>query len=220
MKKRNVFEEMPIRFTSAMRKRDTDAAIRRAKDTINTNAAKLSAMRELPELPKEIGLVNKDFVISAITPRVDAVKRDISLTEEERDERLQAWLAIRRKAMGYVSAITDTLNEWPEVKWEWNEENNAFLPTNADEVIETRSTFEVPAEAKKHYSLIQAALAAIIELRQWEWSQDCRTVPLAELVRIRPTQLAEIWQSGGAKLDRRFQHLGINPDNNKGTIII
>lgn len=211
---------MPESFISAGTKRDTDAALRRAERELNININRLLEMREIPELPTDIKQIDEDFITKAITPRIEAVKNDLGLTEEERDERLKAWKQISNTASKYTFAVKEILLQWPDVQWVWNSEENHYQAANAPEVVDKRSTFDVPPEARQHYQLIQNALAAVIKLREWEKTQDAKTVSLVTLVRLTPSQIAEAWQSGDARINHRFDHLGIRHDDFNGTIII
>jgi hypothetical protein len=110
--------------------------------------------------------------------------------------------------------------QWPEIKWVYNSEESYYQASNAPEVVDKRSTFDVPQEAKQHYELIHKALAAVKELRDWEKTQDAKTVALVTLVRLTPAQLAEAWHSGDARICHRFDHLGLRHNDFTGAIII
>ena len=212
---------MPERFVSTIARRDTDAALRRAERELNNYANRLAEMREIPQLIADLAKVNEDFIKKAIIPRLEAVKNDLSLTEDERDEKLKTWNIISTTARKYANAITDIVNQWPDVEWQFDEKENYYYAVNATEVVDKRSTFDVPQEAKEHYDRIRNAFAAIQELREWEKSQDAKTVALVTLVRLTPSQLAEAWHSGDARVDHRFDHLpGVRHDDLSGTIII
>lgn len=213
--------EMPKSFVSPMVRRDTDAALRRAERDINENYSKLASMREMPELPKDITKIDKSFVDGVFAPRLDAVRKDITLTEDERDEKVRNWSRIRATAYKYANFIQVTLSQWPEAIWKFNDETNSFAVSDFFDIVDTRSTFDTPAEARQHYQLIKDALAAVKRLREWEQSQDAKTMPLLALIRLTPEQLAEVWRSGDARVDHRFDHLpGMRHENYSQTIII
>ena len=211
---------MPECFISAGTKRDTDAALRRAERELNLFVSRLSEMREIPQLPTDIKLIDEEFIKEAITPRMEAVKNDLSLTEDERDERLKMWKQISNTASKYVFAVKEIVLQWPDVQWVWDNEENHYLAANAPEVVDKRSTFDVPQEAKEHYELIQNCLAAVKKLREWERTQDAKTVSLITLVRLSPSQLAEAWHTNDARVNHRYDHLGIRHDDLSDTIII
>ena len=211
---------MPESFISAGAKRDTDAALRRAERELNIYINRLSEMREIPQLPTDIKLIDEDFIKKAIMPRMEAVKNDLGLNEDERDERVKMWKQISNTAAKYANAIKEILLQWPEVEWQFNEEENYYQAINANEVVNKRSTFPVPEEAKQHYQLIHDALTAIKQLRDWERKQDAKTVSLITLVRLSPSQLAEAWHTNDARVNHRYDHLGIRHDDLSDTIII
>ena len=213
---------MPETFVNSSVRRDTDAALRRAERELNVYiSSRLAEMREIPQLPTDIKLIDEDFIKKAIMPRMEAVKNDLGLNEDERDERVKMWKQISNTATKYANAIKEILLQWPEVEWQFNEEENYYQAINANEVVDKRSTFAVPQEAREHYQLIQDCLAAVKKLREWEKSQDAKTVSLITLVRLSPSQIAEAWHSGDARIDHRFDHLpGIRHDDFNGTIII
>ena len=212
---------MPETFVNSSVRRDTDAALRRAERELNVYiSSRLAEMREIPQLPTDIKLIDEDFIKKAIMPRMEAVKNDLGLNEDERDERVKMWKQISNTATKYANAIKEILLQWPEVEWQFNEEENYYQAINANEVVDKRSTFAVPQEAREHYQLIQDCLAAVKKLREWEKSQDAKTVSLITLVRLSPSQIAEAWHSGDARIDHRFDHLGIRHDDFSGTIII
>ena len=199
---------MPQTFVSSSVRRDTDAALRRAERGLNVFISRLTEMREIPQLPTDIKLIDEDFIKKAIMPRMEAVKNDLGLNEDERDERVKMWKQISNTA------------QWPEVEWQYNEEENYYQAINANEVVNKRSTFPVPEEAKLHYQLIQDCLAAVKKLREWERTQDAKTVSLITLVRLSPSQLAEAWHTNDARVNHRYDHLGIRHDDLSDTIII
>ena len=212
---------MPKSYVSPMVRRDTDAALRRAERDINENYGKLAEMREMSELPKDITKIDKDFIDSVFTPRLEAVRNDIGLTEDERDEKVGNWSRIRATAYKFANTIQVTLSQWPEAVWKYNADTQSFYIDDFFDIVDTRSTFDTPAEAVEHYALIQAALSAVKRLREWEQSQDCKTVPLLGLIRLLPEQLAEIWRSGDARVDHRFDHLpNMRHEDYSQTIII
>lgn len=216
-----VKNNMPERFVSPMVRRDTDAALRRAERDINENYGKLATMREMPELPKDVTKIDKDFIDGVFAPRLEAVKNDIALTEDERDEKVRNWSRIRATAYKYANSIQVTLSQWPEAVWKYYAEDNSFHITDFFDIVDTRSTFDTPKEALQHYALIQDALAAVKKLREWEQSQDAKTMPLLALIRLTPEQLAEVWRSGDARVDHRFDHLpNMRHENYSKTIII
>lgn len=212
---------MPETFVNSSARRDTDAALRRAERDLNTYASRVTEMREIPDLPTDITLVTEDFIRKAITPRLEAVKNDLTLTEDERDERVKMWKQISNTATKYANAIKEILLQWPEVEWQYNNEENFYQAVNATEVVNKRSTFQVPEEAKMHYGLIRDALSAVKKLREWERTQDAKTVSLATLVRLTPSQIAEAWYTNDARINHQFDHLpGVRHDDFSGTIII
>lgn len=212
---------MPKTFVSPMVRRDTDAALRRAERDINENYSKLASMREMPELPKDITKIDKDLIDGFFAPRLEAVRNDISLTEDERDEKIRNWSRIRATAYKYMNSVQVTLAQWPEAVWKYNADTQSFYIDDFFDIVDTRSTFDTPKEAQEHYALIQDALAAVKRLREWEQSQDAKTMPLLALIRLTPEQLAEIWRSGDARVDHRFDHLpGMRHENYSQTIII
>ena len=211
---------MPKTFVSPMVRRDTDAALRRAERDINENYSKLASMREMPELPKDITKIDKDFIERVFAPRLQAVWKDMTLTEDERDEKIKQWQRIKASGLKLAIAIQETLSQWPEAIWKFNPETNSFEVTDFYDIVDTRSTFDTPAEAMEHFQLIKNALAAVRRLREWEKTQDAKTMPLLALVRLTPEQLAEVWRSGDARIDHRFDHLGIRHQDYSKTIII
>ena len=212
---------MPEHFVSPQVRRDTDAALRRAERDINENYLKLATMREMPELPKDITKIDKDLIDGFFAPRLEAVRKDITLTEDERDEKVRNWNRIRATAYKISNTIQVTLSQWPEAVWRFNDETNSFEVCDFYDIVDTRSTFDTPEEAKQHYALIQEALSSVQKLRKWEQSQDAKTMPLLALIRLTPEQLAEVWRSGDARVDHRFDHLpNMRHENYSKTIII
>lgn len=212
---------MPETFVNSSVRRDTDAALRRAERELNVYISRLTEMREIPQLPTDIKLIDENFIKTAISPRMEAVKNDLGLNEDERDERVKMWKQISNTAAKYANAIKEILLQWPEVEWQYNNEENFYQAVNATEVVNKRSTFQVPGEAKQHYQLIHDALSAVKKLREWERTQDAKTVSLATLVRLTPSQIAEAWYTNDARINHQFDHLpGVRHDDFSGTIII
>ena len=198
-----------------------DEASRLQHDIIQLNEAvkKLWDIKELAPVPMALNDITQDWIKERVKQPVYIIKKDASLTEQERKQRLNAWRAIRTRAERYVAVIEQVLNDWPEVVFSVNSDSldEWGLPTEtpdytvADEQLEAvtkaRATREIPDEADEHYSLICKCVEAAKGLREFEKSHDLRFYPLEVLARWSFDDVAERWVLGSIKNDRRFKYV-------------
>lgn len=185
-------------------RRDTDAALRRAIRTVQENVTRLHEFEEW-ECPKDLRLVTYDNFKEQVAPRIEAVKTDLSLTEKERQDRLQKWHVLSMQFARFCKPVEEAVAEFPELEWSFFEANQNFIPkSNLDELVERRCTRELPPMAKTHFRLIQQARAAVEVLRDWEENHDVKCMPLAALVNLSLDSLAEGYINNSIFIDKRF----------------
>lgn len=215
--------EMPEYVVLQRVKRETDEALRKSIQQVQSAFAAIRCIKEMPPLPKDLKQINTKFVEESIKPHLDAVQSDASLTEEEKENKRKQWQIIMNKATHQVKLIAEALDQWPDVAWQWDELVSNFVASNIDSVVLQRSTFPTPLESKQHYNLIRECYDSVKRLREWESKMDCKTIPLMSLTRYTAQQIAEAWLSGDAvlchKYDALFKRVGITNESYKGVII-
>lgn len=204
-------------------KRETDDALRKTIQQVQSAFAAIRCIKEMPPLPKDLKQINTKFVEESIKPHLDAVKGDASLTEEEKEKKRKQWQIILNKAIHQVKLIAEALDQWPDVVWEYDELVSNFVASNIDSVVLQRSTFPTPLEAREHFQLIRDCYQSVKRLRDWESKNDCKTIPLMSLTRYTAQQIAEAWLSGDAvlshKYDALFKRVGLSQESYKGAVI-
>ena len=196
---------------------DTAGSLRRAVSDLQGAWKGLQATGELKPLPTELGGITLDWLNGIIERRVAFVKDDLSLTENERAERLHSWLTLKTRCTRYVNIINGIAAAWPGI-FEYDTIRQTFFVPDVDEVSERLATKDTPEEAREHWRMIQEIITRVKELRKWENDNDIITQPICTFDGMSPTSFAELWASEDIKFNRNFTHIGIRPQNPTHTI--
>ena len=178
--------------------REVDSQLRAAIRSLQENYSHLREIKEW-ECPKCIEGITYEKFKEAVTPSIEAIRNDISLTEGERVERISKWNQLLRTFARFSRPIEAVVEEWPEVEWQYYEPIGNFVPvSDLDSIVVARCTRPMPQDAVAHYELIQTALKHIKELRTWESAHNVKQTPLALLANYPLDVLAEAYLNKSA----------------------
>lgn len=222
---------LPDTITLHKQLQDIDANLRREVVKVQTAYNELKKVTELAPLPTTITHITQAWLSSIIDAKCQLIEGDVSLTSDEKKARKRAWNYVNLRASKPVKTIIQALTNYPDAEWAFDpmisptsnelgeqeptESKGNFFCTNIEQVAANRSKHQVPDECKEHWALIRKAIEQVKELRDWENANDVKAQPLAHLQDLTPYNFIEAWILGGMKFDRRFAHLGINPQNFK-----
>lgn len=223
MSKNNGITRLPESIVIPQLTKDAEKELRQGVGRLQVAYGGLQAVEEVHPIPT-LQEINADWLRERISHRVELVEADPSLTEFERQNRLQAWKAIRTEATMHTNAICKVLEDWPEAEWVFDNKENNYNCANIESVARSRATHATSTQAQDHWKLIQQTLDLIKNLREWENENDIVWRPLINYLEMTTQAFAEMWATGGAKFNHDFdRHLGRagvrNANNTKHLII-
>ena len=204
-------QELPKSIIIPREAHDIEAALRTAAEALNNAASTLHHLPELSPIPEALTEITEEWLDALLAKRTKAIKEDESLTEFEKQNRLQSWSLIKTKALPYVRTIATILRTWQEAQWQV--QGTCYVCANAEDILTARATHQVPDEAQEHWRRIQTAIDAVRALRTWEDANNVKSQLLGVLNDMLPTLFVESWVNGDMTFDKRFAHLGIKPQN-------
>jgi len=164
------------------------------------------AIRELHRLsdyptPSTLKDVTSGNLCAFVEQRIKAVKATPIYTAAQRDKAVNDWQEWRIKAMPFVVAIEQFVNDWQEVQPVLDTADMSILTSDIAEALTPRFTVEIPIQAHRHQELINSVANAIKDLRAWEREQDIKKLPLKELLSLNQGDIFQAWASGTIKID-------------------
>lgn len=164
------------------------------------------ALRELHKLadyptPNSLSDVTASNLLAFVEQRVKAVKATPIYTHEQQKKYIDEWVEWRFKAMPLVAAVERFVNDWREVAPVLDTSTMTILTSDIAESLAPRFTVEIPLQAHRHKELINAVRVAYNDLREWEHEQDCKKVPLKNLLSLTDEDINQSWASGNIKVD-------------------
>ena len=164
------------------------------------------ALRELHKLadyptPSTLKDVTTSNLLAFIEQRIKAVKATPIFTAAQRDKAVNDWQEWRIKTMPFVVAVENFVTEWQDVSPVLDTATMEILTSDIAESLAPRFTVEIPLQAHRHKELINAVRVAYNDLREWEHEQDCKKVPLKNLLSLTDEDINQSWASGNIKVD-------------------
>ena len=195
-------QELPDSVCLAKEKKEADNALRQAVKGVQGAYKALVGIAELSPVSTDLKDLTSEWLRGKIDKRIELVKADMSLTEDERTTRLNAWSSLRARASRYINVIKAVMEKWSSAKWVYDPDIQNLFCSNIDNVTEGMATHKVGDEARTHWRMIQECLQKVRELRAWEDSHDVKSQMLANLQCLTAEAFAEMWIRGDAKFDR------------------
>ncbi len=158
-------KQMPKSIISDEKRTAADAKIRQSIRTLQTAVSNLAKARDY-KMPHEIEAITDADLQKQIGEHIAAIEQDATLTDDEKKSRRRSWQGVRAAAAKHINQINAVLSEWPQIKWQFYEPANNFVPASSiDEVTKELATCIVPGEAAAFYEKLQAASEAVLELQ-------------------------------------------------------
>lgn len=183
--------------------RELDEAVyncRKALQKANEAITELHHLADYPT-PTTLADVTTQSLIAFVSQRQEAVNNTPLYTAKERERIISNWTEWRTKAMPLVVAVENFVSEWQEVSPVLDTATMEILTSDIAESLAPRFTVEIPLQAHRHKELINAVRVAYNDLREWEHEQDCKKVPLKNLLSLTDEDINQSWASGNIKVD-------------------
>ena len=161
---------------------------------------KLLSLADYPT-PSTLAEVTVQRLTTFVTERINAVKKNLIYTQEQRSNIISDWIEWKTKAMPHVSAVETFVKNWPEVCPTLDTDTMSVATADIAESLTPRFTVEIPIQAHTHIALIHNVKQDINELREWEREQDTKKIPLERLLRLTENELFQSWSNGNIKVD-------------------
>lgn len=171
-------------------------SLRKAQEAIT----ELHRLADYPT-PTTLADVTTSNLVAFVEQRINAVKNTPIYTQAQKDKAVNDWTEWRTKAMPFVVAVEQFVNEWQDVKPVLDTATMSILTSDIAESLAPRFTVEIPLQAHRHKELINAVRVAYNDLREWEHEQDCKKVPLKNLLSLTDEDINQSWASGNIKVD-------------------
>ena len=166
-------------------------------DRLRTAYSSLVFNNDLGTLPT-IEAITPDWLVSLIHSHIKAIKDNNELTSKRKEELINDWREIQKKAQINVNIIHGLFAEYPTARLVYDETINNYICTNKEDVVNSVGARQVPNEAQEHYTLWLAVEDAIHNLRSWEETRNLKKFPLDEVLRRdhSPHAFARKWING------------------------
>lgn len=178
-------------------RRQVERELNKAIDRVRIAFNSLVNINDLGSLPT-IEAITPDWLVSLIYSHIKAIKDNNELTSKRKEELINDWREIQKKAQINVNIIHGLFVEYPSAKLVFDETINNYICTNKKDVINSFGVRQVPNEAQEHYTLWLAVEDAIKNLREWEKTRNLKKFPLDEVLRRdhSPHAFARKWING------------------------
>lgn len=183
--------------------RELDEAVyncRKALQKANQAIRELHHLADYPT-PSTLANVTASNLVAFVEQRIKAVEATPIYTAAQREKAISDWTEWRFKAMPFVVAVENFVNEWQEVSPVLDTATMEILTSDITEALTPRFTAEIPLPAHRHLQLINNARTTITELRDWEREQDIKKLPLNKLLSLNESDLYQSWANASIKVD-------------------
>lgn len=182
---------------------ELDDAVYQCRKSLQKANEAIKGLHRLADYPTPSTLkdVTSGNLLAFVEQRVNALKATPIYTAAQRDKAISDWQEWRIKAMPFVVAVEQFVNEWQDVKPVLDTATMSILTSDITEALTPRFTAEIPLQAHRHLTLIDELRRTITELRGWEREQDIKKLPLNKLLSLNESDLYEAWASGSIKVD-------------------
>ncbi len=183
--------------------RELEDAVYNCRKALNQAQAALKKLLKLADYPTPTTLaeVTTKRLTAFVEQRVNAVNSTPIYTQAQRDAIIDDWVKWRIKAMPFVVAVEQFVNDWRDVSPVLDTSTMTILTSDIAESLTPRFTTEIPLAAHRHTTLIDEVRRAINELREWEREQDVKKIDLKELLSFTDEDLQQSWANGSILID-------------------
>lgn len=182
---------------------ELDDAVYQCRKSLQKANEAIRGLHRLADYPTPTTLkdVTSGNLLAFVEQRVNAVKATPIYTAAQRDKAISDWQEWRIKAMPFVVAVEQFVNDWQDVKPVLDTATMTIYTSDIAEALTPRFTAEIPIQAHRHKELINAVRVAYNDLRDWEHEQDCKKIPLNKLLNLNESDLYQSWANASIKVD-------------------
>ena len=194
---------MKIVITSRMREVLNDLQIKQARAL-----TALEEIQGLADIPCEsIDTLTGAYIASYVNSKVTEVQRSTFLTSQAKTELFEQWQKMGKTATKCAKDITAFVEACSPVATVTLEDGELTTDKTLQEIADTLSLADVPEGAEKHIELIKAVRTSIANLREYERTQDLKSMTMNTVSTIQDDEICQSWASGWIKRDHSFDHL-------------
>ena len=206
MTKKDFKKEVPPTIIIPSERRTASDAITRSLKDANCAYTELSKMEDLGETPAPHDCTTK-WLSEYIAAKEKAVNQAEFLTMNQKVDHLKHWQNIKSKALKYINVLQAFISGLPTDQYIFDAEKATIKIKDINSLLDTRCCREVPADAQKHWELINEVRKTIENLRNWEKEKDLKKYRLEELFSMTPEHFASLWATHEILINRAFDHL-------------
>ena len=168
----------------------------------------LEEIKGLTDIPCEsIDTLTGAYITSYVNSKVTEVERSNFLTTSAKTELVQQWQKMGKTAAKCAKDITAFVEACKPVATVALEDGELTTDKTLQEIADTLSLADVPEGAEKHIELIKAVRTSIANLREYERTQDLKSMTMNTVSTIQDDEICQSWASGWIKRDHSFDHL-------------
>ena len=187
----------------------------RAKETLNDLQSKqakahnaLEEIKELVDIPcNDINTLTKAFLRSFVAQKIAEVSRTTFLTSDIKSSLIADWQTKEKAAAKKIMVIQDFAEACLPEGVVSIEDGELVTSLSLKEIADKKNLLDVPEKASEHFSLIMAIRTAIANLREFETSEDTKSMNMDTLLNIGEDEVASAWATGWIKRDHRCDTL-------------
>lgn len=178
-------------------RRQVERELNKTIDKVRIAFNSLLNINDLGSLPT-IEAITPDWLANLINSHIKAIKDNNELTSKRKEELINDWREIQKKAQINVNIIHGLFVAYHSAQLIFDEAINNYICANKEGVINSFGVRQVPIKAQEHYTLWLAIEDAIHNLRNWEKERNLKKIPLDEVLRRdhSPHAFARKWISG------------------------
>ena len=191
--------------------RELQEAVTNCQAALNKAQVALYELHKLSDYPTPSTLadVTASGLMAFVSQRVEAVRATTLYTEAQRGKIIDEWVEWQVKAMPYVSAVENFVNDWQVVCPVLDTATITIYTSDPTEALTPLYTVQVPLQAHTHWQLINNVREAINNLREWEKEQDTYKLPISKLLQKSEEDVITLWVKGSIKVDHRHDDEGV-----------
>lgn len=187
----------------------------KAKESLNDLQSKqakaekaLEEIKGLVDIPcNDINTLTKAFLRSFVAQKIAEVSRTTFLTSDIKSSLIAEWQQKEKTATKAIQVIQDFVDVCSPEGVVTIQDGELITDISLSEIANQKNLLDVPEKASEHYTKIVAIREAIADLREFETSEDTKSMNMDTLLNIGEDEVASAWATGWIKRDHRCDTL-------------
>ena len=181
----------------------------RAKESLDDLQSKqakaenaLEEIKGLVDIPcNDINTLTKAFLRSFVAQKIAEIDRASFLTTETKQSLIAEWQQKEKTAAKKIMVIQDFAEACSPEGVVSIEDGELVTSLSLKEIADQKNLLDVPEKASEHYTKIVAIREAIAALREFETSEDLKSMNMNTILNIGEDEVAQSWATGWIKRD-------------------